>query len=84
MALDNYDIPEGYEAVTEEEMNLPIDEVIKKLAHYGYTDCTAEANKQNGSGYAAKWVFSDPNGGVHYCHEEDDVRELWFAVEWIV
>lgn len=83
MALDNYKIPEGYEAVTEEEMNLPIDEVIKKLASYGYTDCTTEANKRNGPGYAARWVFNDPNSGwsVHYCDTEDDVRELLYTIE---
>lgn len=83
MALENYGIPEGYEAVTGEEMNLPIDDVIKKLANYGYTDCTEEANRRNGPNYAARWVFNDPNGhGVHYCDTEDDVRELWYIVEF--
>jgi hypothetical protein len=80
--MSNYQVPEGYEEISEEEANLPIGEVIKKLSEYGYTDCTEEANKQNGPGYTARWVFSDPNGhGVHYCNIEDDVRELWFIVE---
>ena len=83
MALDSYEIPAGYEAISEEEQQIPLSEVVKKLAEYGYIDCTEEANRRNGPNYAARWVFNDPNGhGVHYCDTEDDVRELWYIVEF--
>lgn len=80
--MTKYEIPEGYEAIAEDEQAIPINEVIEKLILNGYLDCTKEANEQNGPAYAARWVFSDPNGhGVHYCDTEDDVRELWYIVE---
>lgn len=83
MALDNYKIPAGYEAIPEEEQQLPFSEVLRALiVDHCYVDCTAEANKQNGPGYEVFFAFIDPNdGGVIYCHDEDDVRELLYTIE---
>ncbi len=75
-------IPDGYEEIPEDETQLPLAEVLEKLASYGYEDCTEEANKQNGPGYESLYAFIDPSGhGVHYCSDEDDVRELLYTVE---
>jgi len=80
---NNYEIPEGYEATPEEDQHLPLSEVLRALiVDHCYVDCTAEANEQNGPGYEVMFAFVEPNnGGVVYCNDEDDVRELWYTVE---
>ncbi len=70
MWINNYDDPE--------EMDLQT--ALKLLQANGYTNCTTEANKQNGTG--TMYVFNDPSGeGVHYCDGEEEVIELVISQE---